>query len=318
MNQFEFIEKRRSSWKELEQVLVESRRRRPEVASIRRLGRLYRHAAADLAFAKTCFPDSSAIPYLNQLVAEGHSHIYGRQLVIFKRLAVFFRSTFPETLKQARVFVAAATAFFLVAALFAFIAVSMNEKYAKSIVPEGMAEKAAENAGNTSIDEMQIESAMITVNNIGVSFMAFALGVFFGAGTVYVLILNGLLIGALTAVYAKYGLSVMFWSLILPHGSLELPAILIAAGAGLMLGDSLIRPGEVRRGEAFAAAARRSIILIGGVIPVFIIAGLIEGFITPLDVPESIKLTFAAFVGLAGLAYFGSAFWRKDRDLVKP
>jgi uncharacterized membrane protein SpoIIM required for sporulation len=131
------------------------------------------------------------------------------------------------------------------------------------------------------------------VNNIYVSALAFALGITFGLGTVYMLAMNGFLLGALASLFAGYGKSLFFWSLILPHGILELTAIFIAGGAGLRIGYSLIRPGAFRRKDALITAARSSLSLMGLVVLLLIAAALIEGYFTPLPIAAEIKLGVA-------------------------
>src|SRR5699024_2311035 len=111
--------------------------------------------------------------------------------------------------------------------------------------------------------------------------LAFAGGITFGLLTVYVLIYNGLLIGALAAVFWNDGKSYVFWAFILPHGVIELIAIFVAGGAGLLMGYILFVPGPYSRVSHLKTEAKRSVLLMLGTVPIFIIAGIIEGFITP-------------------------------------
>jgi uncharacterized membrane protein SpoIIM required for sporulation len=145
-------------------------------------------------------------------------------------------------------------------------------------------------------------------NNIWVSFQAFAGGITFGAFTVYVLIQNGLVLGALGATLSTTApRALRFWSLILPHGVIELMAIFIAAGAGLILGWSLIAPGNVSRWDALRKASRDALPLVGGVVAMLIVAGCIEGFITPSPLPARLKLAFAGLTAIGLTLYFSRA-----------
>src|SRR5262249_30263763 len=134
------------------------------------------------------------------------------------------------------------------------------------------------------------------------SFAAFAGGVLAGAGTVYMMVFNGLLLGVITVACQRAGLSLSLWSFVAPHGVLELPAIFIAGGAGLMLGTALLAPGALPRRDALTEAGALAVRLVLGVIPLLIVAGTIEGFISPSDAPPATKFAIgvAGFVLLAG------------------
>jgi uncharacterized membrane protein SpoIIM required for sporulation len=142
-------------------------------------------------------------------------------------------------------------------------------------------------------------STFILVNNIQVAFLAFALGITFGIGTVYLVVQNAVLIGLLAGAYTSVGKAGVFWALVLPHGLLELTAIAIAAGAGLRMGWSLIDPGERRRSMAVAEEARDAAMVVLGVLPAFGVAAVVEGFLTGTSVPDPVEIGIGA--GLAVL-----------------
>src|SRR6185437_10208306 len=141
-------------------------------------------------------------------------------------------------------------------------------------------------------------ATLIFTNNIQVSFLAFSGGVLCGLGTVFVLVSNGLSLGAVLGAAQFYGVAPLLWSFISPHGYLELTCIIIAGAAGLMLGDALLWPGLLLRREALARAARRAIELVLGAAPVLVVAGLIEGFISPSDLPVPVKLLIGPLTGM--------------------
>jgi uncharacterized membrane protein SpoIIM required for sporulation len=137
-------------------------------------------------------------------------------------------------------------------------------------------------------------STMIMVNNIRVSFFCFVLGFVWGVGTIVLLFYNGVILGALAANFFRWQMSLDFWALILPHGIIEISSIIIASAAGLIIGWSLIFPNERSRKEALLENGRDALMLLMGTIPLLILAGLTEGFITPLDFIGPIgKLSFA-------------------------
>ena len=141
-------------------------------------------------------------------------------------------------------------------------------------------------------------ATLIFTNNIQVAFLAFAGGVLCGLGTVYVLVSNGLSLGSVLGAAQYYGVAPLLWSFISPHGYLELTCIVIAGAAGLMLGDALLRPGLLLRREALARAARRAVELVVGAAPVLVVAGLIEGFVSPSEAPITVKLAFGPVTGI--------------------
>ena len=131
---------------------------------------------------------------------------------------------------------------------------------------------------------------MILVNNVVVAFLAFALGIGLGVGTILLVTQNAVLIGALAGAYQAAGKAGVFWSLVLPHGLLEITAICIAAGAGLRMGWSVIAPGDRLRGRAVAEESRDAVVVVTGAIPAFGVAALIEGFVTGTSIPASVQL----------------------------
>ena len=156
-------------------------------------------------------------------------------------------------------------------------------------------------------------SSRIMTNNIKVSFTAFALGITFGLGTFAVLFYNGAILGIIGAQFLRWQLSLRFWALILPHGVMELTAIFIAGGAGYLLGGALLAPGERTRRNALVEGGKRAIRLILGIIPLLVLAGIIEGFVSPLRIlPHGLKLVFAAATGIFLLCYFFLNEWIAD------
>jgi len=154
---------------------------------------------------------------------------------------------------------------------------------------------------------MPIMATAIMSNNVRVTFLAFAAGILAGVGTALVLVFNGVQLGAVAGVFANYGANLQLWSFVLPHGLIELTAICIAGGAGLWLGSAFLLPGRMTRREALVVRGREAVSLIGGTAVMLVVAGLIEGFISPSDLPREVKLTLAALFALAMVAYLALA-----------
>jgi uncharacterized membrane protein SpoIIM required for sporulation len=147
-------------------------------------------------------------------------------------------------------------------------------------------------------------SGMIAANNIRVAILAFAMGITFGFGTAYVLITNGMAIGTIFGVCRAYGLDSRLLSFVAPHGVLELSAIFISGAGGLMLAKALLFPGQYRRVDALKLAARPAFSLFGGCIPLLLIAGTIEGFISPrTDIPPEAKYAISLATAICLLLY---------------
>jgi uncharacterized membrane protein SpoIIM required for sporulation len=150
-------------------------------------------------------------------------------------------------------------------------------------------------------------SSYIMTNNIKVSFLAFAGGILLGLLTLFMLFNNGLMIGVAALAVARHGTALGFWGFVAPHGVIELPAIFIAGGGGLMLGYALVNPGEYSRRTALGLAGRDAVQLVFGVVAMLVIAGIIEAFFSPTVILPALKLVVAAVTFAAEITYFAFA-----------
>ena len=186
-------------------------------------------------------------------------------------------------------------------AALAYVGALVDPTLREALVPSQL--RQVMQSGRTWTDiEPSLRPGMATLiftNNIQVAFLCFAGGVLFGLGTVYALVSNGLALGSVLGAAQFYGVAPLLWSFISPHGYLELTCIVIAGAAGLMLGDALLRPGLLQRREALARAARRAVELVLGAAPVLVVAGLVEGFISPSELPMPMKYAIGPLLGLA-------------------
>ena len=217
----------------------------------------------------------------------------------------FFGMTFIKLLWEQWRFVVAALALFTLGALGSFFSVLNDPQHIYSILPANIAygvDPDSLGSADGQVDSA-VMSAGIMTNNIQVAFLAFAGGITFGLLTVYALIYNGIIIGALAALFWHHGKTYAFWAYIVPHGMIELTAIFIAGGAGLLMGYKLLVPGHFSRGYQLKVHAKRSVQLLLGTIPLFVIAGVIEGFITPAAISLEAKY-FVAFLTVLGLIFY--------------
>jgi uncharacterized membrane protein SpoIIM required for sporulation len=150
----------------------------------------------------------------------------------------------------------------------------------------------------SGVQDAPFAAAFIIQNNIRVALICFAGGMLLGIPTAFVLLTNGWMLGTVAAAVRLGGYDFQFWSLIVPHGVLELSVIVISGGTGLMLGDAILRPGQLRRGEALARVAVRAVLLALGAATLLIIAGTLEAFVSPSSLPGGVKLAIGAGVGI--------------------
>jgi uncharacterized membrane protein SpoIIM required for sporulation len=297
-----FIASRQPHWAELEDLLARSEGnglRQFDADHIERLGRGYRLVMSDLAIAQRDFRDDQLTVWLNGLASRAHLRLYRAPAPSWRSLAQFFWADFAQRFRAARAYLLVSTLLLFGPALLAYVAALVDPTLRTALVPEEL--RRIMESGRTWTDiEPALRPGMATIiftNNIQVAFLAFAGGVLFGLGTVYVLVSNGLTLGSVLGAAQFYGVGPLLWSFISPHGFLELTCIVIAGAAGLMLGDALLRPGLLLRREALARAARRAVELVVGAAPVLVIAGFVEGFVSPTDLPIAIKLAIGLGTG---------------------
>ena len=307
-----FVRARQDDWRRLEQLLAQLDKkgwRTLQAQDLEALTSLYLGASSDLAQAATHFPQGQTHRYLNALVARTHARLYGTRTTTWRGILAFFWYRIPETFWRLWRPILLAFLLFLAGALAGAAAAHWQPHFAASLVPAQFRDLVASGGslpkpGNpdASALEAPMMSSYIMVNNIQVSALAFALGATAGLGTAYVLFQNGLLMGVLAVLFSRQW-ALLFWSLILPHGVIELTAIFLAGGAGLHFAAGLIHPGDLPRSAALARHGREAITLVVAVVPMLITAGLIEGFITPSPVAPGVKLTIAALTFLPLAVY---------------
>jgi len=316
------VEGARERWRELESILnsLDSRALSDiPAATLLRMGDLYFETLSDLGKAQASNEDPQLKRYLNSLVGRAYSQIYRKKGLNLVDILKFFLFQFPQLVRKRIHFIAISFFVFLFSTLIGFLCINNESKLVKLVVPEQMQEAIQRDLKmgkyiNSSAQNYKFEiSSKILFNNIRVSFMAFAMGIIFGLGTIYILIINGILLGGLASIYHGAGFSIQFWSLILPHGGIELASCFIAGGAGLILGYALINPGPYTRKDWLGKEAADSVKLLAGTIPILILAALVESYITPSNIPIILKYMIAMLL-LSGLAaYLG---FSKDSHIL--
>lgn len=311
-----FIQHNREDWHQLEQMIesFNKNRAKPTSQVIETFDHLYQKTTQNLSYSQTFFPDAEVTEHLNQLVSRAHNVIYQTEHSSWKQLKSFVLEKFVGLLiEQWRPIIIAALLFSL-GGLAGFLTVSQDPFHLEILLPGTLSNilPPEELAANTRLEHIDgaMMSADIMTNNIQVAILAFASGITFGLLTIYLLIYNGLFLGALAGLFWHSGSSYIFWAYIAPHGVIELLAIFIAGGAGLLMGYKLLVPGQLKRSVQLKYHALRSVQLLLGTIPLFIIAGIIEGFITPADLSLEVKYIVAIITLLGFCAYMLYGHWR--------
>ena len=294
-----WVEKRRPFWNRLEQLVSASGRSGVSVLSptdIQELALLYRQIASDLASVREDPTATSLAQYLNQLLGRAHNIIYMGRKSDRRNILTFYRDTYPAIFRQTFPDTMAATLLFLCAAVAGCLLCFSDPSFPRYLLgPHMMASIDQHKMWTESIVTIKpVASSQILTNNLTVSFITFTLGITAGLGTVWMMLLNGLLIGVVGVACWQAAMSQSLWSFVAPHGVLELPAIFIAGGAGLGLARGLLFPGALPRRESIVRAGDRSVKLFLGTIPLLLIAGFIEGFISPTNLPVPLKFGLAA------------------------
>lgn len=296
MNESEFIENNKAQWEELEK-LIASNVRNPD-----KLEELFTKVSSDLSYARTFYPNRTVRLYLNDLTQQVLDLIQTRKNKFsFSVITNYYTSVLPKELWRARyAFLVSFLVFFIAVAIGAlstahdldFTRVILGDEYVE------MTNKNINDGDPMAVYKSQDQIDMfwgITLNNIRVSFLAFVLGLFGSVGTIILLLSNGIMLGAFQYFFYKKGLFLTSFLTIWIHGTIEISAIIIAGGAGIILGDGILTPKTHSRSLSLQVASKRAIRVLLSTLPLFIIAGFLESYITRLtDTPTVFKVAIIA------------------------
>ena len=266
----------------------------------------FRALGSDLSLARATSPDSRLTRYLAGLFTRSYEQIYRRPSALWHSLKDVFLHAAPTVVYDIRGALAATVSLFLLSIGCGWWLVYSFPDLAGLFASQQMID--AVEAGDLWTDDLlnilpsSVLALSIITNNIAVTLFAFVLGTFYGIGTIYIIALNGLMLGGVFAFTAHHGLAGRLFEFIIAHGVVELSVICLAGAAGIYLGESLMRPGNRTRVEAFRKAVRQAGALLLVAIPFLIGAGFIEGYISP---NAAFPLAARLVIGLG----YGLVFW---------
>lgn len=300
MKETDFIEKNKEKWHEFEK-LSSNKNEDPD-----KLSELFVELTEDLSYARTFYPKRSVRVYLNYLSQKVFMTFHKRKKGFLSTFLLFWTEKLPLEMFRGRRQLLSAFLFFAVAILIGVVSSYIDPEFSRVILGDSYVDMTEENINNG--DPMAVYKGMeegsmflfITINNIKVAFFAFILGIFFSVGTVFILVSNGFMLGAFQYFFYIKGLLLTSFLVIWIHGTLEISAIIVAGAAGIVMGNGLLFPRTLTRTQSLQISAKRGMNMLLGTVPIFIIAGFLESFVTRhTEMPDLVKWVII----LASLAF---------------
>ncbi|PYT00695.1 MAG: hypothetical protein DMF63_06555 [Acidobacteria bacterium] len=305
-----FIDERKDNWQRLEDLLgllQGTSLRGLSKVEVREFGALYRRAATDLAIARAESRDPKLINYLNSLVIRAHGKIYRAEGEGASIIWKFFSHDFPNAFRSNWKYMAVAGGTFVVFAILGFIATWIDVDFTHFVYLSGVVDniQSGERWWTSLNDSNQIGASFIMSNNIIVSIRAFAMGALFGVGAFYDIAFFGAHVGSVFG--ACYKLNPPFGndlaSFVIGHGVIELSVVCFCGGAGMMIGYAIINPGDLTRAQALKKKGMEAAKIVIGCACFLVVAGLIEGFISPSTLPVGFKIATGVLTGIVMYSY---------------
>lgn len=294
MKQSLFESRHKAEWERFS-LMLDRLERNKDTSRVASFAKDYRRLCQHLALARERGYSSFLIDSLQQQVLRGHQQLYRQRSRLGANVVAFILADFPRLVRQQWRFVLAASLLFFGSLIGFALLVFLFPDLVYNLIPAeqvsqmqsmydpngGHLGRSAERAAS----EDWVMFGFYIMHNIGIAFQTFASGLLFGLGSVFFLFYNGLMIGAVAGHLTQIGYGQTFWSFVIGHGAFELSAIALAGAAGLKLGWALIAPGRLPRAEALRLAARKSVLLICGVMLFLLIAAFIEAYWSSMTEP---------------------------------
>jgi len=305
MQEVVFLKNNAAYWKKVEAILNSNSGIDPD-----ELSELYIKLTDDLAYARTFYNQSKTTTYLNNLTAQIHQKIYKTKKERKDRYKSFWLKELPIIFYKHRTKLLISFVIFFSSVFIGAISAANNSTFVRGILGDSYVNMTIENIKND--DPMAVYKKMnevemflgITFNNIRVSFFAFMAGLALSFGTAFLLLQNGIMLGSFQYFFFEHGVLSQSLLTVWIHGTLEISAIIIAGGAGIVMGNSILFPGTFSRLESFSTAAKDGMKIVIGLVPVFIAAGFLEGFVTRhTEMPLTLSLLII-FSSLSFVIYY--------------
>ncbi len=315
MNEVQFLHKNIKKWEAFESILDNKSQANPDKVS-----ELFIHLTDDLAYSRTYFPDAKSTQYLNQLTQKAHRIIYQNKPVNKNRIKMFWTSEFPLLIYASRKEILVSFLILLVSVLVGILSTQFDNGFARIILGDRYINMSLSNIQKG--DPLAVYKSMnqvdmflgITLNNIRVSFLVFVFGIFTPIGSGFIMLKNGVMLGTFHAFLAGHGLLLPSIATIWVHGTYEIFAIVVAGGAGIVIGNSIVFPKTYSRLESFRRGAVHGSKMVMGLVPVFVIAGFLEGFVTRYtQAPYFVRFGIILF-SLVSIVYY---FWYYPIQIIK-
>jgi uncharacterized membrane protein SpoIIM required for sporulation len=293
----QWLNRQEPNWQRLIALLNRAEKqgmKRLSAPEVQELSSLYRKVSSDLSRARTHEVGSVVVDQLTNLTMRSYTQIYqGGRRQNWRDVLEFYLRGFPAIVRETFPYIAVSTAICLLGALVGWWFGWRDPSFLPMVIPKHILHLVQDEGKlwmSSIVGVEPMASSNIMQNNISVTILAFAGGMTAGIFTTFLLWTNGLSIGAIATLVGKYHLAYPFWAFVLPHGALELPAIFISGGAGLLLAKAIVFPGQYRRKDQLKLLGGKAIQLMFGVVPMLFMAGIIEGFFSPSPVvPSSLK-----------------------------
>jgi uncharacterized membrane protein SpoIIM required for sporulation len=307
-----WLAKRKPHWALLTELLERAAKHGVTALShreLQELGLLYRQTAGDLAAVREDPKSQTLHLYLNQLLGRAHNLIYMGRRSNPSSIARFYARVYPQIFRATFAYTLTAFIVFLAGTVVGFLATLGDASFSRFLLGPRMSDTIEQRKMWTdSILTVKARaSSEIMTNNLSVAIAMFAFGITAGLGTCYLLALNGLLFGVILAACWQAGMLSKILAFVAGHGVLELPAIFVAGGAGLLIARGLLFPGLLPRKDSLAEAGGQAIRLMLGTIPMLFVAGIVEAFVSPTGLPSSLKFLFSAALGSVFFGYLLTA-----------
>jgi uncharacterized membrane protein SpoIIM required for sporulation len=337
MNKRRFVAKRAPAWRRFEELL-----NRLDTISVKRFSaaetaefsRLFRELCYDLSLIRSRDWGRALVSYLNDLVSRGHNAFYSSPPGNFANLVRFLAVGYPRLFRKNIAYFATAAILFFGSLGTTWAVVWHDRSLASRIVPpealkrfeemysesgplaHDSGDQSGKNDKQRELDDFGGQRAFMfgfyINNNVGIALDCFGRGILLGVGTVYTLLMNGIAIGAIVGYICSAGHADRFLSFAISHGSFELTAIAVAGGAGLMLGNALIHPGQRTRLESLRIRGLEAIQIAGGAAAMLAVAALIEGFWSPAAIPNVVKYAVGGLLWVLVIVYLATAgLWER-------